>query len=349
MRPRTKAIHDRLVDLGEKLGFNVATEASNSVLSLQIDGAYEPRLDIMWSLPLTSAQSAALARVTGKTRHITHLPVVGIEVEGTTPSTKTLASDVANIAASGTRLGLLVVSEAGERNIYRRATRAVRTFRRAFGDVAVVPIEASWLKSLSSRSWTTEPARLVPPASRGAAGGETLSWSTATRETLRSLGESAGFIVAEPYTPNVLRVLFEEEVRLGGKRLRHMSDPTTRRIAAMTRSGDYFMQCQLDMAWLLPMPQALGDFLETILAKDPCARDHGLLYPELYQYIAVAGFELESSIGKHAGGGLLNLAAHSVMGIAVAPSRSLADELERVLLRYRPTLGLQNVFVSEIS
>lgn len=348
MRPSTKEIHLRLIDLGRQLGFESTTEVSNSVLSLQIDGAYKPRLDVMWSLPLTPAQGAALTHVLGATTTITHLPLVGIEVEGTTPSTKTLASNVANIAALGTKLGLLVVSEAGEKNIYRRATRAVRTLRRAFGDVAVVPLDASWLDALAARSWTTALSTPVPPAMRGAAGGESLAWSARTRTSLRLLGESAGFIVVEPYTPQALQVLFNEEERLGGRRLRHTIDPIQYEIARITRPDHYLTACKLDLAWLLPVPRSLGEFLHTVVSYDPCARDHGFIYPELYDHVAVAVFELESSNGKHAAGALLNLAAHSAIGIAVTPSGKLAQELEQVLSRYRPTLGLRNVFVREI-
>ena len=50
----------------------------------------------MWSLPLSSAQVGALSHVLGEPISVSSLPLVGIEVEGTTPSTKTLASDVAN-------------------------------------------------------------------------------------------------------------------------------------------------------------------------------------------------------------------------------------------------------------
>ena len=76
------------------------------------------RSDVLWSVPLTIKQADAIARVTGaEAPALSTLPVVGIEIEGTTPTTKTMAADVANIAALGTRLGLLVVSEVGEPGI----------------------------------------------------------------------------------------------------------------------------------------------------------------------------------------------------------------------------------------
>jgi len=123
MRLTTKSFHERLSELGPRLGLKSEREVSGSLLSLRLDRAYQPRVDLMWSLPLSSAQVGALSHVLGEPISVSSLPLVGIEVEGTTPSTKTLASDVANIAALGTRLGLLVVSEQGEPGIYRRAHR----------------------------------------------------------------------------------------------------------------------------------------------------------------------------------------------------------------------------------
>jgi hypothetical protein len=65
----------------------------------------------------------------------------------------------------------------------------------------------------------------------------------------------------------------------------------------------------------------------------------------VFDHVAVVGFEIESGGGKHAAGGLLNLAAYCVIGIGVSPSINKAQELEGILARYRPTLGLRNVQV----
>src|SRR5437868_2733602 len=105
MKDSTSSFHHQLEKLGTVLGFEARREVANSVLALRLDGAYHPVVDLMWSRPLTTAQAAAIALVTGvRAPDLSHLPLVGIEVEGTTPSTKTMASDLANIAALGTRL-----------------------------------------------------------------------------------------------------------------------------------------------------------------------------------------------------------------------------------------------------
>ena len=105
MKSGTLALHDRLAVLGRSLGFDVEHEVSNSLLAIRLDRAYKPRIDLMWSLPLREQQCAALAWALGHDlTGVTHLPVVGIEVEGTTPSTKTMESDLANLTALGAPL-----------------------------------------------------------------------------------------------------------------------------------------------------------------------------------------------------------------------------------------------------
>jgi hypothetical protein len=149
----------------------------------------------------------------------------------------------------------------------------------------------------------------------------------------------------EPYVPEVLNVTFEAERKRRREPLRHLVDPLDGRIEEMTKFNQFLTVCLVDMAWLLPLPSALPDFLGQIGQLDPNIIEHGLLFPELHGYVAVVGFELESRSGKHAAGGLLNLAAYCVLGIGVAPDVDSGQELENILRRYRPTLGLRNVRV----
>jgi hypothetical protein len=155
--------------------------------------------------------------------------------------------------------------------------------------------------------------------------------------------------VVEPFTPDLLRVTYEWAKGLRGGPLRHTTQPLVGLRAAMTRAEHYLAGSKIDLAWLLPLPVALGAFLRRVEALDPHLREHGLLFSELWTHCAVVAFELESSAGKHAGGGLLNLAAYGVLGVAVTPSARLAQDLQEKLERYRPTLGLRNVYVRELA
>jgi hypothetical protein len=350
MRASTRTIHEHVALLGRNLGFAPTQEVADSILKLRLDRAYQPRIDLMWSLPLDEAKRKALAWALGRdTSDITHLPVVGIEVEGTTPTTKTMAADAANLAALGAPLGLLVVSEDGERNIYRRAARAIRTVRRSFGDIRVIPLEAGWLRGLIERRWPSALSALPAQVSRAPSGGESLKWSAETRRVLRRMGEDAGFVVAEPYTPGVLDATYQWAKLHRTHGLRHTTDPMSGTRTVMSRFDDYLTECEIDLAWLMPLPSALTNFLAAIDELDPCHREHGLCFCELWTNCAVVAFELESSRGKHAGGGLLNLAAYGVLGLVVTPSQAIADDLAATLRTYQPTLGLRNVFVRVMS
>jgi hypothetical protein len=251
----TQEIHRRAADLGKALGFVVTREVSDSLLRLRLDGTYRPRIDLLWSLALDDQKRQALAWVLERElTDVTHLPVVGVEVEGTTPTTKTMGADVANLAALGVPLGLLVVSEEGEKNIYRRAARAIRSVRRSFGDLRLLPLEAGWLDLLLQREWPVGLSSVAVPKRARPAGGETLAWSAATRDRLRSLGEKAGFVVAEPYTPPVLDAAFDLICRQRAKPPVHTCDPLAGTVRTMTKAGDLFTGCKIDLTWLMPLP-----------------------------------------------------------------------------------------------
>jgi hypothetical protein len=345
----TKEIHQRVADLGEVLGFVVTSEVSDSLLRLRLDEAYRPRIDLLWSVALDRQKRQAIAwALDRKLGDVTHLPVVGIEVEGTTPTTKTMGADVANLAALGVPLGLLVVSEGGEKNIYRRAARAIRSVRRSFGDLHLLPLEASWLGPLLQKVWPCGLATIPKQKQSLPAGGESLDWSVATRDHLRSLGEQAGFVVAEPYVPPVLDASFSLIRGQRANPLVHTCDPLANTVKEVKKSADLYTECKIDLAWLMPLPGGLAAFLEEVFLLDPCLREYGMVFPALWSHVPVVAFELESGGGKHAGGGLLNLSAFGVLGVAVAPNERVGAEITATLRTYQPTLGLRNVCVRTV-
>lgn len=343
MRSETDQIHRDLVTLGTSLGFHATREVSDSVLSLDLADALRPRVDLMWSLALSEPQSNLMADLLkAKTSRMRHLPIAGIEVEGTGPSTKTLTADVINILALGTRLGFLVVSEQGEARIYRRAVRIVRTIRRAYGDIGVIPLEAESIGKLLNEPWDTSPSDPPEILSRLPAGGERLPWGESIRRHLRELGEAAGFVVAEPYIPPILKLAWD---RQGTGEMDGIGNPTSGSTYRMRKWKDFYTASQIDMAWLMPLPCGLRAALEMVGQMDHTLIRDGFMYPSLYDHVAVVGFEFESASGKHAGGGLANLAAYTTVGVAVSPTDTGASEIRRTLTRYQPTLGLRNVIV----
>ena len=91
MKGETDKIHEAMKALAAALELVPSREVSKSVLSLRLDGAYRPHINSMRGLTLHGKQRDAIGWATGlEAGDITHLPIVGIEVEGTTPTAKTL-------------------------------------------------------------------------------------------------------------------------------------------------------------------------------------------------------------------------------------------------------------------
>ena len=93
----------------------------------------------------------------------------------------------------------------------------------------------------------------------------------------------------------------------------------------------------------------LPSLLDEIRRRDPFLYRDAIVFPDLWTYVPVVGFEVESAGGKHAGGGLLNLAAYSVLGITVVPDEKTYRQVTSTIRTYQPTLGLRNIFVKTIS
>src|SRR5205085_12270816 len=123
--------------------------------------------------------------------------------------------------------------------------------------------------------------------------------------------------------PEILKATYDWAVARRTEGLRHVINPIGGEPVSMSRPEDYLTACEIDLAWLMPLPSSLSAFLQAIDHLDPCHREHGLYFGELWNGCAIAAFELETTSGKHAGGGLLNLAAYGVLGISIAKTSAI--------------------------
>ena len=346
MLPETHALHQDLTRLGEALGFVATREVSDSLLALRLAEGYKPRIDLMWSLEIDEAKRGAIAQVTGQgVSAVRHVPVVGIEVEGSDATTKTMMSDVANLRALGAPLGLLVVNESYEEGLYRRAGRAIRTMRRNLGDLSVVPAEAEWVRKMSTKKWDSQPCALSAPPRKAARGGERTTWTLKARKYLVELGRRAGFVVADPLKPRQVAARFETEASRRGQPMTELWSPSSGERRVIRNAKNYTTESEIDLAWLLPLPRGLSAFLQALCDKDPTLHEHDLLYPVLWDSIPIVGFELDSHSGKHGGGGLINLSSYCVVGVTFAPDERTASALQRTVQTYARALGMHNVYV----
>lgn len=346
MKGTTKRLHDKFATLGQNLGLVTEYEVSTSLLSLRLDKGYSPRIDVLWSLPLDKFKQNAIAEVTKlDIALLTHLPVVGIEVENSDPSTKTIMADVANLRILGTPLGLIVVSTGNYTDLYRRAARAIRTLRFNFGNTCIIPFEASWLDDFSKRKWNKTPGSDREPTTKIARGGESHEWTSETRQWLKDLGTKAGFIVADPYDLEIPKDRFRLEKARRKQVLKEMWNPITREMREIKKGEQYMTGSQIDLAWLLPLPPQLQDFVKNLSEKDPTLVEHDVVFPDALKWLPAVGFELEASRGKHGAGGLLNLAAYCSIGVCLTPDSETARRLVAAKHTYSAALGLKNIYV----
>lgn len=357
MRDSTRDTIVRLKRLGESMGFAAHEEYTSPFLPSGTECA--PRQDLAWCHRLGRATRSELSWALERDVPA-EFPVVGFEVEGTSPTTKTMQVDALSLAASGIPIGVLMVADVraveresgkktgvagGEQNIYRRCARVIRSLRRSFGALRVVPADRSWLTDLGTGR---APARTPVPRARGrsttlGSGGE--GHGTAqVREAIRRRGEAAGLRVVQDWTPSEIDRAEQwlRDADASGMGLH--DDPFSRK--PVPRS-DFLTRSKIDIVWMLPLPDGLRRFLAKLGDINP---DLGPIYgvdPAAWDEIPILGFELETGDGKHASGGMMNLHAFCHFGVCV----SLGDEgtkyLRWRLATLRSAFGLPRVLVQE--
>lgn len=347
---KAKPITDKLLSIGERIDLIPDTEVSKSVLSLRFAEArlHEPRVDILWSQRLKAIQSQTISGIIGVDENeLLHLPVVGIEIEATDPTTKTLETDIANLASLGPPLGLVVIDTKEAPDMYLRASRIIRSMRYMYGNLVVLPVDNQWLPQIEKALARRSPAIVIPREEARKGTGKESAWTKRQKKVLRRLGEDAGFAVRVEWTPPSVQRAFEIFNAYStpeGKLYTSTRKGSSER-KSINKAGDYFTSSRLDVVWLLKLPNKLRLFLECLCERDPDLIRFLHLFPDDWGYIPLVGFELESSGGKHAGGALLNLAAHTIIGVCVVPDETIESLMQNKLNTYRPTLGLRNVYV----
>jgi hypothetical protein len=345
MNLETKQLHEKFKQLGDKLGFIVEGEVSDSILRYRINEGYRPRIDIIWSLKLSRFQQKAIAWALGAEKLDTLLlPIVGIEIERSSPTTKTRQADLANLLSIGMPFGIIATAENNEKGGYRRTARVIFSMKSVFGTINAIPFEEKWMERFLKQKWPSGKCEIDDIRSKGPGGGEK-GWGKSVRKSLRRKGEESGFIVVESFTPPILQSRYNLALELSSKPFKYTWDPINFETRKATSAKNYLTGCEIDLVWIIPLPKALKSFLNEIDKLDPFLRQQGLLFSNLWNTIPVVAFEIESYPGKHAAGGLLNIAAYSILGVVLTNTESSAGKLRATLETYRPTLGLRNLYV----
>lgn len=350
---RASSIKADVHALGHELGFETSEEINRTYLSVYLDQHYVPQVDVVWYLDLEDLgiDTAQLASALEETdaEPFSKFPVVAFEIEASDPTTKTMETDMANLSAIGALFGVLLVDTDRGSDLYRRANRVLRTFRTLHGMANFVCLEKSQLHELLAHDWSSTSIAPREPRHKqsGGAGGE-VGWTTATRRELADLGREIGFTVKEDWVPADLKRAVDR------KRSQWDAHPDTSEFAhhSWTAGGErrrfnrwnyYYTQSKIDVSWVAPYPRPLRKLLTVLPELEPDLQTHTPLIKAPDSLHPFVGFELETSAGKHAGGGILNLGAYTTIGEVVVPDESMQRDIERKIETYQQTIGLQNI------
>lgn len=349
---RATPIKEDVHELGEQLGLSTAEEIDETFLSVAIDDSYTPRVDIIWYLDLQELglNTERLAEHFGfdVDEQYRRFPLVAFEIEASDPTTKTMEADLANLQTIGAPFGVLIVDEQREEGLYRRGKRILRTFRELYGYTNCVCLDYSHITDLLSQNWaaSTEQPTFEHEVSAGA-GGEK-EWTTQTRRQLAEIGKDIGFIVKEDWIPDDLDQAYSRQRELWtaaddtSDHEQYTWDPDGQR-KSFRGWRTYYTGSKIDLTWTTPYPKSLQQFLTTIVGLDRDFETHTPLLRSAESLHPFFGFEIESSAGKHAAGGVINLGVYPTVGQLVVPNESLKRRIEAKIQTYEQALGIRNV------
>ena len=304
MRTDTNKHHADLVAIGQALGLRAKSE-----VSLGATGSYRPRLDVLWSLPLTKQQRAATSAVGARVPLFdSAIPIGAWEVESSDASTKGMQADLANMRMSGAFISFLAPRGGTKDNLYERGIALERTQAHHFGQRRVVVLDCAWIEELARVPLSSAASPFAVKEKAGSGG--TGDWAKGVTQELTRRGTAAGFLVHPEYT-------------------------RARSAAAPTKS-------KIDLVWALPLPAGLATFVKAIAkrAGQPDVETDGE-----YAAVPVVAFEIENCASKHGHGGLLNLASHAMCGVFAAGTSAAAEAAEGAKATYCTAFPLANVTI----
>lgn len=349
---RATPIKEDVHELGRQLGFSTAEEIDETFLSVALGNSYSPRVDVVWYLDLQQLglDTKRLADHFGYDvdDQYRRFPLVAFEIEASDPTTKTMEADLANLQAIGAPFGFLLIDEEVEDGLYRRGKRILRTFRELYGHTNCICLDRSHITELLAEEWEGSTAQPDEPHDASAGAGGEKEWSTRTRQHLAEIGKDIGFVVKEDWIPDDLKRAYDRRRDLWGE----TGDTTDYEQYTWNPDGQrksfrgwrtYYTGSKIDLLWTAPYPHSLRAFLQAVIDLDPDFETHTPLLRTAESLHPFFGFEIESSAGKHAAGGILNLGVYPTVGQIVVPDEAKRRRIEGKIETYERTLGIRNV------
>lgn len=351
-----------IYELGKTIGLIADTEVSKYATNIRFEKEYQPEVDVVWYLNLSDDINASKIQnllVDLDLFYLTFLPLVGFEVEATDPTSKTQISNAANLYVQHYPYGFLVIDEnKGDKDLYRRAGRILRTFRFQFGHIDYLPLSKSQLNYLLNFQWKSdlkEKIKFEESLYSKGTGGESEK-SKVIRKKVVDIGIKAGFKIMSDWSPedlileytlrknifNKLDVSDQKDLEIKRFLCKELSW-TPNECKSISKWNQFYIKPKIDVIWCIGLPKRFVEFIEVVNNLDydfkynlPIFRNPKNPYP-------VVGFEIESQINKHAGGGILNLSRYTHYGFLVTEMKKI-DSLKRKIKTYSRNLGINNVY-----
>ena len=349
-------------ELGEKLGFLTRFEIIGNLANVKFDNEYRPEVDAAWFFDLTKQiklkeLNTILQIISGlDLDHIRNIPLVGFEIEASDVTSKGQICNAANLFVQHYPYGFLLVDEnIGNKDLYRRAAKILRTLRYQYGHKDYFPLSVSQLVELSNKTFIKRSHREMKNQkifNAKGSGGEKKE-TIKLRNYLIEKGKIAGFEVYTDWVPSDLEYEYNSKLAML-KEMQTASDLTKRTLGkeiswtpnlskTISRWDKYFIKPKLDVVWCIRLPSVFSDFMNLVINLDNDFITNLKLLRDPAKPFPIFAFEIESSSNKHAGGGILNLSRYSLFGFVAVPKRHEKPIKGKIYTMSR-NMGINNVY-----
>jgi len=345
--------------LGNKLGFISDTEIKQYTTNIRFESEYEPEIDAVWYYDLSKIIDASKIEIINKqfeSNDLHFFPLVGFEIEASDPTSKTQLSNAANLYLQHYPYGFIIIDEnKAKKDLYHRAAGILRTFRFQYGQVNYLPLSKGQLEKILKFEWKNKKEDIFKfekvKLSKGS-GGE-VGDAKIIRDKLTQLGDIAGFNIYHDWSPEDLSYDYQlrkdtlkalsspsESIErfLGKKVSWNPNDPKI-----INRWYQFYIRPKIDVIWSIGLSLRFYEFYMELLNLEPDFKYNLPIYRDPSKPFPIIGFEIESSIGKHAGGGILNLAKYTHFGFIITQQKNI-DLLNKRIKTYSRSLGINNVY-----
>ncbi|KZX17533.1 hypothetical protein MBCUT_02080 [Methanobrevibacter cuticularis] len=362
----TLKIQEKIRELGEKLGFISVTEET-----LHENNSYVPEYDVVWYLDLEKHLNLENIKEFFKEdpemfEQIKRLPFAGFEIEGSSTNSKYQLGNFLNLYSGKFIYNFVIVNNNGhsERDIYRRGMKIKHYFAENSGDKNIIFLDtAQFDESIERLSYFDMNIQKCDESmdSRSRFGGETKS-----EDIYKKISPflETDLIVKQNYSSIIPKIKHKILKRVG-KHVNPNSDdkfplfflkqeyykfPDKNEVSKARQQRDNFYIPKLDLVLGFNAPKG---FVSWLLKISESMKNDYVHYPILFGlkeklisinelFIPLISMEIETSVSKHANGGVYNMSKNSFMGILVTKSTDKSMAKNHVTF-FKNELGLNNI------